>query len=58
MDSNEIINTIKLLSHQLGFVEAGIALPKRPAHFNTFLTWLNDGHAAGMNYLGTRRPSL
>ena len=55
MDSNEIINTIKLLSHQLGFVEAGIALPQRPAHFNTFLTWLNDGHAAGMNYLGTER---
>jgi epoxyqueuosine reductase len=55
MDSNEIIKTIKFLSHQLGFIEVGIALPKRPAHFNTFLTWLNDGHSGGMSYLGTKR---
>ncbi len=55
MDSKTIEKTIRLLSHQAGFVDVGFALPKRPEHFDTFLTWLNDGHAAGMKYLGTER---
>jgi epoxyqueuosine reductase len=55
MNSTEIIKTIRTLSHQVGFIDVGIALPKSPDHFNTFITWLSDGHAAGMKYLGTER---
>jgi epoxyqueuosine reductase len=53
MDGIEI--KIKTISRRYGFVDAGIVLPKRPAHLSTFLSWVSDGHAAGMNYLVTER---
>jgi epoxyqueuosine reductase len=43
--------TIKTISHRYGFVDAGITLPQRPDHFSTYLSWISDGHAKGMNYL-------
>jgi epoxyqueuosine reductase len=55
MNSHEITCAIRDLSHQYGFVDAGITLPQRPANYDCFLSWLSDGHSAGMNYLSTER---
>ncbi|MGA9397957.1 MAG: tRNA epoxyqueuosine(34) reductase QueG [Anaerolineaceae bacterium] len=55
MNARETKALIKKLSAELGFVEAGVVLPKRPAHYDKFLYWLSEGHAADMSYLETER---
>jgi epoxyqueuosine reductase len=52
MDTVEITSTIKTLSGKYGFVDAGIIIPHRPEHYDVFLSWLSNGQAGSMDYLG------
>jgi len=58
MDAREYKALIKKLSSELGFVGAGVTLPRRPAHYDKFLCWLSEGHAVGMGYLETERARV
>jgi epoxyqueuosine reductase len=51
MDNQNITLAIKGISRQFGFVDAGIIRPQKSNHIGTFLSWISDGHAAGMTYL-------
>ncbi len=46
---------IKDIARQFGFIDAGIARPQRPDHFDIYLGWLLDRHAADMAYLTQER---
>lgn len=54
MDSVVLSGEIKRIAKKFGFVDAGIIEPHRPEHYDVFNSWLADGHAGGMNYLGTQ----
>ena len=45
---------IKDIARQFGFIDAGIARPQKPDHFENYLGWLFDGHAADMAYLARK----
>jgi epoxyqueuosine reductase len=55
MYENETIRDILTFAGDLGFVDAGIISPHAPAHYDIYQSWLSDGHAAGMDYLGASR---
>ncbi|HEY3312940.1 MAG TPA: tRNA epoxyqueuosine(34) reductase QueG [Anaerolineales bacterium] len=43
---------LKEKARQLGFTLAGIALPEKPVHLETYHDWLQAGRHATMDYLG------
>jgi epoxyqueuosine reductase len=47
-------NEIKTEALSLGFSHIGFTTPDTPIHYDSFLQWLRDGHAAKMEYL--KRP--
>jgi epoxyqueuosine reductase len=55
MKVDELPLELKSIACRLGFVDAGIVLPQRLDHFNDYLSWLSEGHAAGMKYLFTKQ---
>ena len=55
MNSGQLAQALKLKARQLGFTLAGIALPLRPMHLDTYLDWLLAGRQASMAYLADDR---
>lgn len=51
MNSRDLSSLLKEKARQLGFVLAGIALPGRPEHMDTFQNWLQANRHASMAYL-------
>ncbi len=53
--SESILQSIKVKlkteAHRLGFSHIGFTNPSVPSHFDTFIEWINKGHAASMGYL-------
>ncbi|HEU0297667.1 MAG TPA: tRNA epoxyqueuosine(34) reductase QueG [Anaerolineales bacterium] len=53
--TNDIKQSIKYKSRQLGFILAGVTTPEPPPHYSTFENWLAQGLHGTMNYLATDR---
>jgi len=53
--SQDLKQTIKDKSRQLGFSLAGVTLPQPPPHYSTFGNWLAQGHHGNMDYLSNER---
>lgn len=51
IDLQSLKDEIKTEATSLGFSHIGFTNPDRPLHFDTFLEWINNGYAAGMEYL-------
>ena len=41
-------------AHNAGIPLVGIARPVRPAHFDVFQNWIENGRHAGMSYLSSQ----
>jgi epoxyqueuosine reductase len=52
---NDLKQSIKDKSRQLGFILAGVTTPEPPPHYSTFENWLSQGLHGTMNYLATDR---
>ena len=50
-----LTKSIKNEALRLGFHLVGVASPHPPPHLNTYLRWLERGHHAGMEWMGTDR---
>ena len=55
MTPAELAQALKNHARQLGFVLAGITTPQRPAHYETYLRWIERGDHADMAYLADER---
>ncbi len=55
MTSEALARALKEHARQLGFVLAGITIPERPAHYDTYLRWVGEGRHADMAYLADER---
>src|SRR5512147_2918857 len=56
--AQDLKQTIKEKSHELGFILAAVTLPDPPPHYSTFEQWLAQGHHGMMNYLAEERSRL
>ncbi|MDX9849416.1 MAG: tRNA epoxyqueuosine(34) reductase QueG [Anaerolineaceae bacterium] len=46
-----IKENLKTEAHRLGFSHIGFTNPGTPTHFDTFIDWINKGHAGSMSYM-------
>jgi len=55
MDKSELTHKIKDKANELGFPLVGVTTAEPPEHLNFFLSWLESGYNASMDWIGTER---